>query len=333
VVLVALLVACGQPPPPPERAGAAGEALAARAAAPSVSQRPEGRLAFARGGNIWVRAGGQETQLTTDGAAGQPRWARDGGALLFVRRGDSYADLWVMDPTSGSARQLTGNRSTQFPLDSKAYVDHSFVLNGPTWARPADGGERIVYSTDADSANGTLLLMLRDGLDAPARPVLGTTDLPGHIEGAALSPDGSQIAFTYGTVDRGAPGPTQIYLVNLASGAYRALTSHAAGAYDPAWSPDGRWVAYAARQGNGTAILAIHPDGTGQRALVEGGSNRAPAWSPGGEQLAFVRLKGAGYGLFQVELTAPGGGLAAGRPQEIGDYSDLDPAAGVSWAR
>jgi Tol biopolymer transport system component len=61
---------------------------------------------------------------------------------------------------------------------------------------------------------------------------------------------------------------------------------------DPAWSPDGRTIAFARRlNGGARTIYLVHPDGSGLRQLTKG---RSPSWSPDGERLAFV-LGGSVY--------------------------------------
>lgn len=326
IALLALalgLAGCGQPEPTPPDGGPARVA---------VQGRLEGRLVFTRGGNIWVWSDGRETQPIQGDGKSQPRWSPDGGAILFVANGDSYGDLWLVDGEGAAPRALTTNRTTTFPPDSKAYVDGSFLLSGPSWVRLADGGDRIVYSTDDQS--DALALWILNGLGGKPQPVFGTRDLGGHIEGAALSPDGTQVAFTYDTTDLDSSArTTQIHVVDLTTGRHRPLTDDPAGSYDPAWSPDGQWIAYTSRQGGGTSIWAMRADGTNRQRLTDGAPARGPAWSPDGDRLAFLRLQGAGYGLFVVELTAPGGGLVAGKPQQIGPNTDLDPASGVSWTR
>ena len=43
-----------------------------------------------------------------------------------------------------------------------------------------------------------------------------------------------------------------VWAYTLAVADWREIAAPADGAYDPAWSPDGRWVAYAARTGRAT---------------------------------------------------------------------------------
>ena len=61
---------------------------------------------------------------------------------------------------------------------------------------------------------------------------------------------------------------------------------------DPAWSPDGRTIAYARRLNSGTpALFLVRPDGSAARRLTSG---RSPSWSPDGKRLAFA-LGGSVY--------------------------------------
>jgi Tol biopolymer transport system component len=58
-------------------------------------------------------------------------------------------------------------------------------------------------------------------------------------------------------------------------------------AYDPAWSPDGRLIAFTRRSGTGdTDIWIANADGTGERDLYSPDTNEAAAsWSPDGREL------------------------------------------------
>ena len=324
LAILVVLAACGQPVPAPD---AAGPSLAVEAA------RPDGKFVFARAGNIWTWSNGREAQITTSGADTQPRWSPDGSAILFVRNGDSYADLWLINEAGAAPRPLTTNRAAM-PPDSRAYVANSALLSGPSWVRTPIGNDTIAYASDR--GGGGLALWIAGGPGSRPQPIFGTQSLGGNIEAPALSPDGNRIAFVYDTVDPdGGPRTTQIHVVDLASGQHRPLTAGPGGAYDPAWSPDGQWLAFASRgaEGRETNIWVMRSDGSDRHALTDGGADRAPAWSPDGDRLAFVRHQGDGHALYFVDLSAPGGGLSAGKAQQIAEYRDIDPASGVSWAR
>jgi TolB protein len=59
---------------------------------------------------------------------------------------------------------------------------------------------------------------------------------------------------------------------------------------DPAWSPDGRRIAYVVRESNGASdIWVINADGSGAYALTTApGSSWGPTWSPDGSRLAYT---------------------------------------------
>jgi Tol biopolymer transport system component len=99
-----------------------------------------------------------------------------------------------------------------------------------------------------------------------------------------LSPDGSTIAFAS---DRS--GSFEIYVVGLARGSKEiAITSDGKNNVQPAWSRDGRWIAYA--RNNGGGLWVVPATGGTPRQLIESGAN--PVWSPDSNWIAFTTQAG-----------------------------------------
>jgi Tol biopolymer transport system component len=110
------------------------------------------------------------------------------------------------------------------------------------------------------------------------------------------SPDSTRIAFTaWSTREE----RFSIYTIKLDGTGLRALTHQAgkdASQSDeaPDWSPDGTWIAFERYHGNGdntrTAIMAVHPDGTGLHTIatvITGPQCACADWSPDGTKIAY----------------------------------------------
>jgi TolB protein len=59
---------------------------------------------------------------------------------------------------------------------------------------------------------------------------------------------------------------------------------------DPAWSPDGRKIAFVSRRDGRSHIYVMRPDGTGIRRLTDSAADdESPTWSSDGRRIAFAR--------------------------------------------
>jgi Tol biopolymer transport system component len=62
---------------------------------------------------------------------------------------------------------------------------------------------------------------------------------------------------------------------------------------NPAWSPDGRRIAFTRSTENGFNVFVMNADGSGQTQLTSGPGrvlDRFPTWAPDGTKIAFYRL-------------------------------------------
>jgi Tol biopolymer transport system component len=65
----------------------------------------------------------------------------------------------------------------------------------------------------------------------------------------------------------------------------RMLTRNYADDSDPAWSPDGRSIAFATTRDGNYEVYVMNPDGSGQRRLTQDpADDDFPVWSPGGQR-------------------------------------------------
>ncbi len=150
------------------------------------------------------------------------------------------------------------------------------AVAGGLWLAASRSGAAPVSASwlSADGIPNTALL-------ATIRPEQITTG-QGYDGFLAYSPDGLSVAFSS---DRS--GTLEIYVQSLAAGATAtALTSNGRQNVQPAWSPDGQYIAYHEMAGDGVWIVPSR--GGVSRKVSDVGS--FPVWSPDGARLAFQSL-------------------------------------------
>jgi Tol biopolymer transport system component len=149
----------------------------------------------------------------------------------------------------------------------------------PILAPPSRRFRSIAWLVAGLALGAAAAWLLRARLATPA-PVLAFTVTPsttGLVEDfPAFSPDGRQLAY----VLRDAQGATALWLHSLETGEARRL-ANTEGAQEPFWSPDGRFIGFAAR---GQLRRVDVATGTSQ-TICAASDPRGAAWSQQGEIL------------------------------------------------
>jgi Tol biopolymer transport system component len=106
-----------------------------------------------------------------------------------------------------------------------------------------------------------------------------------------------------------------------------------------AFSPDGRWIAYASAESGQLQVYVRPFPGLEGRSQVSTGFGQFPAWSRNGRELFFQSLD---FHIMVSEYTANGDSFEAGTPRQWSDVQlsnliggptfDLAPTAGA-WSR
>jgi TolB protein len=294
-----------------------------------------GRIAFTVNGDLWVWQGAAGTQLTSGGTAAQPAWSPDGAQIVFVHHGLSFSDLALIGASGGTIRTITENGSTLPPGSFERSADVIWAFS-PTFS--PDGREigyasQIAPPVGAPLLDHPLALMRRSVVPGAATDVL-YQDAYAHVGRIAYTPDGSQIIFSITPIDRRAPARLMAY------DRQRSVTAPLIGApdqsYDPAISPDGRWLVFATRDGGHTDVFALNLRQGGLTRLTQRADARAPAISPDGSYLAYLAVApgGAGFDLWVAELFSDATGrLFAGEARRITNDLQIDATSGLAWGR
>ena len=225
----------------------------------------------------WLDRAGRETAaLGEPGALGLLQLAPDGRRVAVdVLHPDGHGrDLWSLDTASGVASRLTFQ---------------SIDASAGTWS---PDGTRLAYARAEDGPPDVTLLHL-DG--SGREEVLLRTpgvQLPKH-----WSPDGRLIA--YEDYSAGRRDQRQLWLLSLADGRVRRVTSTPASSYHGRFSPDGRRIAYVSEESGRPEVYVVPLlGGPSRRASRAGGL--LPRWRGDGSELFFIQPDG----LMMVARTA-----------------------------
>lgn len=224
-----------------------------------------------------------------------PSWSKDGGAVLFTSSAEGFSDLITSSADGARLTRLTsdpqGAFEPSFSPDAQDLVYVSTKDGNPELYRMGADGKaprRLTTAAGEDTApawspagNEIAFLSNRDGADrihvmAPdgtaQRPLAPAPEAFVDRE-LAWSPDGATLAF----VRREGMGASRIWVVEPATGASRALTDGKSEDAMPAWSPDGRYLAYSSDRTGDTELFLMRSDGTAQTQLTR---SKGPDWRP-----------------------------------------------------
>jgi TolB protein len=113
----------------------------------------------------------------------------------------------------------------------------------------------------------------------------------------AVSPDGTKVAMI---LDK--DGWTDLYVSDSDGTGLKRLTKSRQDESSPCWSPDGRWICYAAKDGERRTLKKISPSGGEPQPIPTSGmpSPSEPDWSPDGKLIAFTTQHGSSFGICVV---------------------------------
>jgi tricorn protease-like protein len=199
-------------------------------------------------------------QLTTGGRESQATWSPDGQRIAYVSwPRDGHADIWVVNSDGTNPVNITAARGSD--------NQHS-----PAWSHELAGGSRIVFG-EGDGTYSNLWTMRPDGSDR--RQV--TSGRHWWDDDPSWAPDGTHIAFM--REGPGTDGDFEIW-VAAASGAGASPLVDLPGSQSyPAWSPDGRLIAFTSFHEEPFVLYTVARDGTRlTRRTHHAWWSNQPAW-------------------------------------------------------
>jgi dipeptidyl aminopeptidase/acylaminoacyl peptidase len=228
---------------------------------------------------IWMvpAAGGDPVPMTAEGvSSSQPRWSPDGKYLAFLSaRNEGKEQVWLLNRIGGEAQHVTDT-----PQDVESFVwspdGHRLVLV----LRDASP-EELEAAKDKDKEESS-----KETKEKKAK-----TQKPWVIDRLQFKED------EIGYLDR---RRTHLYVLDVAT---KSLTQVTSGDYDdsqPAWSPDGKQLAFTSNRSQPDAdrnynhdIWTVAADNADKGARLtqittNPGEDNSPTWSPDGKWIAYI---------------------------------------------
>lgn len=192
--------------------------------------------------------GSQAKNLTPSGASDEfPSWSPDGMHIAFTSDRDGHVGIYAMNNDGSGVRHVMDDPSNDwFPVWSPDGRSIAFISD-------RDGSSGNIFVMDS---NGNQLVQVTTGTSLAAKP--------------SWAPDSQRLAvFTGGG----------FFAVSRAGGDATPIVSDGE---DPAWSPDGNWIAFASRRDAGRLQLYLTAPGTSsvQRITKSSAEDWEPSWGP-----------------------------------------------------
>ena len=261
------------------------------------------------------------------GSAFTPTLSKDGKWMVYGSRFEDKTGLVLRNIQSGEEKWLAYpvQRDEQesmavmgvlpgmsFTPDSKALI---VSYGGKIYRVPIDGSKAIEIPFTAD-----IQLEIGPRLEFKY-PVSDTSHaLINQIRDAVPSPDGKKLAFT---------ALNRLYVMDFPSGTPKRLTTNSFTEAQPAWSPDGNFIAFCSWAPEGGHIYKVNVNGTPnvQKLTKEAALYNGLAWNAKNDRIVFIR---SNYRSFKESIGPVANGsedMLGWIPANGGDVTIIDRAA------
>ena len=276
--------------------------------------------------------GEQYVRTSRYGSALRPTLSPDGAWLVYGTRHEDRTGLRLRELASGDERWLA------YPVqrDDQESVAGADTLPGMSFT--PDSSEVVV------SYGGRIWRVpLAEGDEPTPVPFRVRTELEIGPELAFKYPVDDSLRFTVRQIRDAVPSPDgttlafaaldRLYVRPIPDGEPRRLTELDMVEAQPAWSPDGAWIAFVTWSSDGGHLYKVRADGSAPpvRLSTRAAIFQHPAWSPDGERL--VAIQGPARSFREAaRQTAPGASAnIVSLPAGGGDWTLVAPTDGRTF--
>ena len=272
---------------------------------------------------IWIvpASGGSPRQITTEGQNSRPRWSPDSRRLSFLSSRSGSQQIWTMNPDGTDARQVT-RLATEADGHIWSPDGANFVFSSEVYPDCPDEAcnERRLEQEKQSKVKARVYTSLlyrhwsqwqgkrrKHVMMVPAGGGLVKDLTPGFIfdvppfslgggEDYAVSPDGKEVAYVAKLDENQATSTnSEIFVVPVEGGEPKQVSTSEGADNGPAYSPDGKWLAWRMQQTGGYESdrwrLVLYNRETGSMQTLTETIDRnvdSFTWHPDSTRIAYV---------------------------------------------
>src|SRR5215467_7819868 len=233
------------------------------------------------------KTGDEDVIIEQPRSAMRPLLSPDGKFILYVTRYETESGLRLRNLETGEDRwvRYPVTRDDQEAIFSRdLFPGYAFLPGAKEIVYNQDGKiRRLNLETGSESVipfSAEVSQDLGPKLDFPQKVEQGPVRVR-LIHDAVESPDGKRLAFS---------AMTRLYTLDLPSGKPQKLDTGKGTAFQPAWSPDGKWIAYVSWSGDGGQLWKVPSSGGSPVQLSKSLAVYSnPAFSPDGSRIVLLR--------------------------------------------
>jgi Tol biopolymer transport system component len=234
-------------------------------------EKPEGVWSIAAAG------GDPEPLLALDTEKDQPYTltaSPDFQAIALIHKGDDGRfGVWVSSPPGSPLKKYTPD-----PFATREMNDNPTLLFSPD-------GKRLLLFLAGEHSHEEWLLSYPQDASRPPKRVLEGLPVFGATPGLGWMPDSRHIVLA---TQASATASSQLWLADIATGRYQALTSGTIDRFNPSVSPDGKKILFTEAALNFDIVSVNLETAAVQRVVATGREEKMPAWAAKQWVMAYV---------------------------------------------